>query len=71
MNIKSKILSILNPVADKESDGRDVWPNRAAFILAAMVSPSSAFSNSSPIPSSTLRPYRPLWMGEKNEPNGQ
>ena len=66
MNIKSKILSIVNPVADKESDGRDVWPNRAAFILAAMVSPSSAFSNFSPPSlSSTLIPYRPLWMGEK------
>ena len=38
MAIAKKILSILNPVADKEKDGRDVWPNRAAFILAAMVS---------------------------------
>lgn len=39
MAIFKKILSVLNPVADKESDGRDMWPNRAAFILAAMVSP--------------------------------
>lgn len=36
MAIAKKILSILNPVANKEKDGRDMWPNRAAFILAAM-----------------------------------
>lgn len=38
MAIAKKILNILNPVAGKEKDGRDVWPNRAAFILAGMVS---------------------------------
>lgn len=38
MSIARKVLSILNPVANTEKDGRDLWPNRAAFILAAMVS---------------------------------
>ncbi|SPO01850.1 related to sodium-dependent serotonin transporter [Cephalotrichum gorgonifer] len=36
MSAVKKIINIINPVADKEKDGRDVWPNRAAFILAAM-----------------------------------
>lgn len=38
MAIAQKLLGILNPVAEKEGDGRDVWPNRLAFILAAIVS---------------------------------
>ena len=38
MAIAQKLLGILNPVAEKEGDGRDVWPNRVAFILAAIVS---------------------------------
>lgn len=38
MAIAKKILKIINPVADKENDGRDMWPNRGAFILACMVS---------------------------------
>jgi hypothetical protein len=38
MGFARKALKILNPVAEKENDGRDVWPNRAAFILAAIVS---------------------------------
>lgn len=38
MGFASKALKLLNPVAEKEDDGRDMWPNRAAFILAAMVS---------------------------------
>ena len=38
MSIARKILNILNPIANTEKDGRDLWPNRAAFILAAMVS---------------------------------
>jgi solute carrier family 6 GABA transporter-like protein 1 len=36
MSAIKKFLRLLNPVAEKEKDGRDVWPNRAAFILAAM-----------------------------------
>jgi len=36
MGFARKALKILNPVSEKENDGRDVWPNRAAFILAAI-----------------------------------
>lgn len=38
MTITKKLLGILNPVSEKEQDGRDVWPNRVAFIMAAIVS---------------------------------
>lgn len=33
-----KALHALNPVAKKEADGRDQFPNRLSFILAAIVS---------------------------------
>jgi len=32
------VLAWFAPDAEKESDGRDKWPSRAAFVLAAMVS---------------------------------
>lgn len=33
-----KIANWFAPKADKEQDGRDKWPSRTAFVLAAMVS---------------------------------
>lgn len=33
-----KVYKWLAPDAAKEDDGRDKWPSRASFILAAMVS---------------------------------
>lgn len=35
-----KVYKWLAPDAAKEDDGRDKWPSRASFILAAMVSVS-------------------------------
>lgn len=34
----------LSPDAEKEVDGRDMWPSRASFVLAAMVSQSALSS---------------------------
>ncbi|PGH29735.1 solute carrier family 6 (neurotransmitter transporter, GABA) member 1 [[Emmonsia] crescens] len=36
MNVFKKVLSIVAPDAKKASDGRDQWPSRASFVLAAM-----------------------------------
>lgn len=36
MNVVKKVFNFLAPDAEKGSDGRDVWPSRASFILAAM-----------------------------------
>lgn len=33
-----KAINFINPVAKKEADGRDQFPNRLSFILAAIVS---------------------------------
>ena len=35
--VLKKIYKKLAPDAKKEEDGRDKWPSRASFILAAMV----------------------------------
>lgn len=37
-----KVYKWLAPDAAKEDDGRDKWPSRASFILAAMVSLSAS-----------------------------
>jgi solute carrier family 6 GABA transporter-like protein 1 len=36
MNAFRRIGRKLAPTADKGSDGRDVWPSRAGFVLASM-----------------------------------
>ncbi|KLJ11513.1 hypothetical protein EMPG_13293 [Blastomyces silverae] len=36
MSVFKKVLSILAPDAKKATDGRDQWPNRLSFVLAAM-----------------------------------
>lgn len=37
MSLLSRALAALKPSAKKEADGRDLFPNRTAFILAAIV----------------------------------
>lgn len=32
------VVNFFAPEADKEEDGRDKWPSRTAFVLAAMAS---------------------------------
>ncbi|EER44815.1 creatine transporter [Histoplasma capsulatum H143] len=36
MSVFKKVLNVLAPDAQKAADGRDQWPNRASFVLAAM-----------------------------------
>lgn len=47
-SLLKKVYQFLSPEAEKEEDGRDKWPSRAAFVLAAMVGFSpSVFSSDS------------------------
>ena len=35
--LAKKVINWIAPDAEKETDGRDKWPSRASFVLAAMV----------------------------------
>lgn len=48
--VLKKVVNFIAPDADKEADGRDKWPSRASFVLAAMVSATSIVPLPSPNP---------------------